>query len=94
MARENILIIDPSDIRRIRIVCSKCAGTVIYPRSGSPAKIPMNCPICNEEWWDGRFPRNDPAVQEADNLIRAIEFLSKLSERVIEIRLEVDASKE
>ena len=99
MVKETIVVFDPSDIRRIRLVCRKCQGEFSRPIPQGEYKLPSKCPTkcpnpnCKEEWWDDRYGP-EGRIKAAVNLLHSI---NKLAQPVKEgpplrfdIRLEMD----
>jgi hypothetical protein len=50
MTAEHITLVEPTDLRAIRIVCKKCRCTLTI-QLDETIRIPSDCPVCKERWW-------------------------------------------
>ena len=76
MVKETRIIFDPSDIRRMRVVC-KCGADITYPHSKKHFSNPLTrCPSCGDEWWDPNFPNDRPRVRYMLELLRVLHSLA------------------
>jgi hypothetical protein len=50
MTAEHITLIEPTDLRAIRIVCKKCRSSLAI-QIDETVRIPSECPVCRESWF-------------------------------------------
>lgn len=52
MTSEHLLVLEPSDIRCLRIECLKCHVVMSF-RLDQTIRIPNDCPACGDDWFHG-----------------------------------------
>ena len=83
MTREAVILFDVPDIRRIRITCTLCEASVLYPLKSRHIP-PTECPTCQAKWADG----NHGPEREVIKALRSL--LASRRETHVRRRLEVD----
>jgi hypothetical protein len=53
MTAEHITLVEPTDLRGMRIVCHKCRCSLSL-QFDETVRIPSDCPVCRETWWTDR----------------------------------------
>ena len=49
MTAEHLTLLEPNDLRAMRIVCKKCRGSILLQLNETIGITPQ-CPVCNEPW--------------------------------------------
>jgi hypothetical protein len=70
MTAEQITLIEPSDLRAIRLVCSKCRASVTV-RLNETVSIPTKCPVCEMNWNETRSLATPHAALALANALKA-----------------------
>jgi hypothetical protein len=69
MTAEHLTILEPSDLRSMRLVCIKCRGSVTI-RLNETINTPGQCPACGNGW---RVPEHQGAANAAERLGFAVK---------------------
>ena len=77
MVKEQVVVFDPGDIRRIRLVCHKCQGEFSKMIPQGEYKLPDHCPNpdCNERWWESKYSP-EGRIKAAVDLLYALNKLA------------------
>jgi len=70
MTSEHLLVVEPSDIRSLRIVCRTCHAAVSF-RLDETLSLPAECPGCRSMWWDQVVHTTGPTA--FNELIRGLK---------------------
>lgn len=63
MTAEHLTILEPDDLRAIRIGCRKCKSSLAI-RLNETIRVPDKCPACGE-FWRARETQGAPTAAEA-----------------------------
>ena len=91
MVKETRIIVGPSDIWKVRLVCH-CGGEVLCPFRDTDGKVfvpPSKCPHCNEPWEKGVAAHT--IYERIKDLMDAVRYLSELDNHPrLSVLLEID----
>jgi hypothetical protein len=71
MTAEHLTLLEPRDVRAIRIVCTRCRSALTLQLEET-IHVPEACPVCREDW--DRSPSGATPVREAEMLARAFKL--------------------
>lgn len=49
MTVEHLTLIEPNDLRAVRIICNRCRGALSLQLTET-LRIPPHCPSCHDDW--------------------------------------------
>jgi hypothetical protein len=85
MTSVHLVVVEPSDIRGLRVECRKCQAAVSL-RLDQTIRLPQSCPSCNAVWFDNLHPAIRDTFEELAHALktwsRAEQDLKPLTFRV------------
>ena len=90
MTAEHLTIIEPADLRAMRLVCLKCRGSVTI-RLNETINVPGQCPVCGTAWKDNDNSR--ATVASAESLGNAVKKWKENTSALFTFHFEIESNK-
>lgn len=90
MTSEHITILEPNDLRAMRIVCKKCRASISV-QLDETIRFPTECPLCREEWREAAYG-NLTTAEALGRALKAWQSTERQDQQKYNVRFEVQTS--